>query len=131
MAVDAVQQALNGRFTYRADKGEYWQILGGSGPVYGDCEDYSLTLIWLWEGQSLWRFWWALITLKYVLWYCLAPNGEGHCVTWVRGRGWTDNIQRKIVTDLPEGYRLKLPMLAPLVLLKFLYRRLIGRPGTA
>ena len=68
MAADAVQASLNGRFTYRADKGESWRIMGGDGPVVGDCEDYSLPLVWLYEGRSMWRFWGAVGTSQNMPW---------------------------------------------------------------
>jgi hypothetical protein len=71
------------------------------------------------------RFWWALITFKYVIWYCLSPRGVGHVVLWCRGRGWTDNIQIEMVDSLPEGYRLRFPYLFPFVALKFLLRPLL------
>lgn len=130
MAADTVQASLNGRFTYHADKGESWRIMGGDGPVAGDCEDYSLTLVWLYEGRSMWRFWWALVTFEYVLWQCLSPGGAGHAVVWCRGRGWADNIQHQLVSrgDLKaKGYRLRFPYLFPLVALKFLLRPLRQR----
>lgn len=126
MNIDAAQAALNGRFTYASDTtGERWSILRGSGPVSGDCEDYSLTLAWLAEGRSLIRFWWAFLTFKYLIWHCHSPSGVGHAVMWVRGRGWTDNIQRGIVSraDLKaKGYRLWFPYIAPLMALKFILR---------
>ncbi len=129
MMVDAVQQALNGRFSYRPDMREDWQILRGEGAVSGDCEDYALTLIWLWEGRSMLRFWWALIICRYVLWQCRGPGGGGHVVLWLRGQnqGWTDNIQRRVVADLPKGYHLRFPIRAPLVALKFLLRPVLRR----
>jgi hypothetical protein len=104
--------------------------MGGDGPVAGDCEDYSLTLIWLNEGRSMLRFWWALITFKYLLWHCLSPSGAGHAVLWRRGHGWTDNIQRHVVTRQAlksQGYRLRFPYLFPLVALKFLLRPVLRR----
>ncbi|MEP4950062.1 MAG: hypothetical protein ABJU46_03700 [Paracoccaceae bacterium] len=125
MTDEAVQKSLNGRFTYAGDEGDHWRILPDEGPVSGDCEDYSLTLVWLWEGRSMLRFWWALITFKYMFWHCLSPRGVGHLVVWCRGRGWTDNIQREMVDKLPDGYRLRLPYLFPLVALKFLLRPLL------
>jgi hypothetical protein len=128
MDIQTAQADLNSRFTYSGDRtGENWSILRDDGPVQGDCEDYSLTLIWLSEGQSLIRFWWALITLKYMVWHCQSPGGVGHVIMWVRGHGWTDNIQRKIITKQQrkaKGYRLWFPYVAPLVLFKFIARPL-------
>jgi len=125
MNVDAVQQDLNTRFTYRRDTGERWTILRGDGPVQGDCEDYALTLIWLYEARSILRFWFGLLIFRYVIWHCVSPGGEKHAIVWCRGRGWTDNIQRRMVrrTDLKAaGYRLRFPYIAPTILLKFLLR---------
>ena len=130
MSIDAVQQDLNERFTYARDKGERWKILRGNGPVQGDCEDYSLTLIWLYEARSVMRFWLGLLMLRYVIWYCLAPGGEGHAIVWCRGLGWTDNIQRKMVSRKAlkaDGYKLRYPMPVPIVALKFLLRPLLSR----
>lgn len=122
-----VLQTLNRRFTYRRDTGESWRILKGDGPIAGDCEDYALTLVWLCEGRSMLRFWWALFVCRYVLWYCLSPAGNGHVALWIRGRGWTDNIQRRVVPRLPEGYRLRFPCLVPVIALKFALRPVLTR----
>ncbi len=130
MNIRTTQRDLNARFLYRPDKGESWQILKGEGHIYGDCEDYSLTLIWLAERRSMWRFWWALLTFKYVLWYCRSPGGAGHVVVWVRGHGWTDNICKHFVSrkDLRGyGYRLRFPYLVPMVALKFALRPILRR----
>jgi len=125
----AVQNTLNSRFTYKGDKGERWKILASEGPVSGDCEDYSLTLIYNLERGSMFRFWWALTTSKYVPWFCLTPNGVGHVVMWCRGLGWTDNIQQEFVTKAvlsEKGYKLRYPFLPPLVAFKFATRNLTG-----
>ena len=131
MDFQTAQRDLNNRFVYQADEGEYWRILKGDGAIRGDCEDYSLTLIWLLEGRSLLRFWLALITFKYLIWHCTSPDGEGHAVMWVRGVGWTDNIQRRVVPNRKElralGYRLRFPNIAPMVALKFLLRPILRR----
>jgi hypothetical protein len=123
--MNEIQNSLNKRFRYASDEGDSWRIMAALGPVSGDCEDYSLTLVWLWERQSLLRFWWALVTFKYLFWHCRSPSGGGHLVVWCRGRGWTDNIQRKLVAKLPDGYHLRFPYLFPLVALKFLLRPLL------
>ena len=128
--IDPIQASLSARFTYRADKGESWRVMNGDGPVSGDCEDYSLTLIWLYEGRSMIRLWWALISFKYVFWYCRSPDGDGHAVMWGRGIGWTDNIQRRRVSraELKAlGYRMYWPYPVPLIALLFLLRPLLRR----
>lgn len=128
MQIEAAQAALNGRFTYTGDRtGENWTVLRDAGAITGDCEDYSLTLIWLAEGRSWLRFWFAIITFKYLLWHCHSPGGVGHVIMWVRGKGWTDNIQKQFITKAErkaKGYRLWFPYIAPLVALKFILRPL-------
>ena len=50
---------LNKRFVYKSDSGriDNWRIIKSPvGAIYGDCEDYSLTLIWLLEGKSMSRY---------------------------------------------------------------------------
>lgn len=112
---------LNNRFRYVADRGERWRIMRGIGVLRGDCEDYALTLIWLWQDHSMWRFWWALITFRAVLWHC-TNHGSGHVVLWVRGHGWVDNVQKEFTPQKPVRCRLRFPWIAPLVALKFLLR---------
>lgn len=116
------QAALNRRFLYVGDAGfDRWRILNGAGALEGDCEDYAITLIWLAEGLSLWRFWWALITFRYLIWFGRSPRGRGHVMLWVRGRGWTDNNFRRVVAwrDFRRlGYRRYFPFIAPFVALK-------------
>lgn len=127
MKLQLAQYDLNDRFTYQGERRETWRILTGPGKVRGDCEDYALTLVWLAEGRSLWRFWWALLICRYVIWYCKSPGGGGHAVLWCRGAGWTDNIMRDFVIDRKKlkskGYGLRFPMILPLVVLKMLQGR--------
>lgn len=128
--IDA-QRNLNARYTYRAEGGENWRILKDMGPIHGDCEDYSLTLIWLAEDQSMIRFWLALLTFKYVFWQCTSPGGGAHAVLWMRGIGWTDNIQRSVIPTRREmkakGYKLHYPILLPVVVMKFVLRPILRK----
>ena len=110
---------LNARFIYTPDQGERWKILkNDSGPLKGDCEDYSLTLLWMLSGRSMLRFWLNILTCRYTFWYCTFA-GEGHVVMYRIGHGWIDNIQRRYVKKLSGHYRLRYPLLAPAVPLKF------------
>ena len=114
---------LNRRFEYRGDtsKLDKWSILKGDGVLYGDCEDYSLTLIWMMEGKSMVRFWLAICMCKYRLWHCASPRGVGHAVLFHDGK-WIDNIQRRWMTAPPKtlGYKMRFWMFPPIVLIKML-----------
>ncbi len=116
---------LNEKFLYKKDDGESWNVLkdvalDSKDHVRGDCEDYSLTYLWLECEQSMWRFWWKLISLQYIPWFC-NYRGDGHLVLYsVKRRAWLDNIQRKWVRKLDESYELKYPVLTPLVFYKFM-----------
>lgn len=115
---------LNTRFIYTPDQGERWKILkNNAGPLRGDCEDYSLTLLWMLSGRSMVWFWLNILTFRYTFWYCTF-NGEGHFVMYRIGHGWIDNIQRRYVKKLSGHYRLWFPLLAPAVGVKFAWARL-------
>jgi predicted transglutaminase-like cysteine proteinase len=128
MNFEDAQQQLNKRFRYRSDKtGEKWTILDmdGEGEVYGDCEDYTLSLIFMAEDQSYLKFWWSLLTLKYSMWGGKTPSGELHAFMWVRGKGWTDNIVKDIRTrsELKAmGYKFWWPIIPPIILAHFALR---------
>lgn len=123
---------FNSRFTYREDIGwlDHWEILDTTGLVQGDCEDYALTLIYLFEGASMWRFWLSLINLKHVLWFARSEsNNEGHILLWKRGHGWVDNTT-KVFNDKPaQGFKRRYPFLFPMVLVKFAVRPFAKKQG--
>jgi len=74
---------------------EYWTILKKT-PFHGDCEDYSLTLLYLINDESMWGFWKDIITYKARMRYCTI-GGEGHAVLEYDGM-FIDNIQKKWCT---------------------------------
>ena len=114
-------QNLNSRFQYKYDKDQYgrkehWTIMQQpEGPLVGDCEDYSLTLLWYLEGKSMRRFWWSLLTRKAEMWFCKV-NGEGHAVLKYNGK-WIDNIEKEWVSGFPK-YDMKWKYPIPLILWK-------------
>lgn len=104
---------LNGRFKYRREDDKLpldnWRIMKGLGTIWGDCEDYALTLIWLLQDQSKVKFWWALLTWKYMVYHC-EYNGDGHAVLRRRSDGmWIDNIGRSWNNKLSPKYDVKYP----------------------
>jgi hypothetical protein len=84
---------LIARFSYTADKRDRWTLLDApTGPLRGDCEDYSLTALWICAGRSWLRLWWLVATFQAMIWLTRTASGQMHVMLWVRGRGWTDNI---------------------------------------
>lgn len=114
--------ALRARFIYRSDIREKWRILRDEGQVWGDCEDFSLTLAWLISGRILWRFWWNAITFRFIIWHCVTEQGEQHACIWVRGKGWADNIYS--TWSKRKRFKLIFPWIAPMLALKLLIGRL-------
>lgn len=104
------------RFRYRADVKDRWTLLDEPGLVYGDCEDFALTVAWLECGESWPRFWWAVATLRVVFWQA-SLNGVSHMMLWVRGKGWIDNNTRAFAPKPPAEKRYPL---GPLVIGKFI-----------
>ena len=123
---------LNNRFEYTRDPEQFglkdfWYIMkNDTGPLKGDCDDYALTALWYLERKSMLRFWWALLTRKAKVWYCIyTPNNEGHAVLQYQDK-WIDNIQKQFVSDTlePLGYDMKYPFNILVILRKMGYFKL-------
>jgi len=83
---------LRKRFKYRKDDTNKWKVMDAEkGPLYGDCEDFAVTALWILSDRSWTKFWWKVTTLQAVVWKTTV-NGEGHIMLWVKGKGWIDNI---------------------------------------
>ena len=99
---DAHVKELNDNWTYKYDidqyaKKECWKIMH-SAPYLGDCEDYSLTLLFNICDKSYFKFWWSLISRKAKICYCYVETPDrGHAVLRYDGE-FADNIQKKFVT---------------------------------
>jgi len=114
---------LKNRFRYEADGGiDTWHILKGD-VVYGDCDDFTATLLRICAG-SIARMWWWLLTFKAVPWLVESPSGGRHVVLWLRGYGWACNIYpywrpKQDMTKI-------LPFIPPIVLLKLLLGKVMN-----
>lgn len=123
MDIQSALDILNSHFKYQTEtsKMEKWRILG-DGNWKGDCEDYSLTLMWLISDSQTWKFWWGILSIKFLMWMVLAPSGETHAIVRIGGL-YYDNIQKRGCTKeelIRKGYKFKYPMIAPYVFLKML-----------
>jgi predicted transglutaminase-like cysteine proteinase len=121
---------INEHFVYQADPKlfgklqlDVWKII--TKDWKGDCEDYSLTVIWLYSDRNIFKFLWNIISMNFILHFTKAPNEEGHVVTEMRGsRLYFDNIQRKLVTKddlIRQGYKFVFPMIHPILLAKAIF----------
>jgi len=126
MNIESAKQIVNSKFTYELDeKIDSWEVLDASlEQIRGDCEDYALTFIWLVENKSLIKFLWALLSMKYIMWYVKTPNNYGHALVYIReNRKCIDNIQKDFKTKQQYkelGYKFKFPFVSVLVLPKLL-----------
>jgi len=100
-------------FVYKPDKGESWTIMTHDGSkLYGDCEDFALTLLHAISDGSKLKFWFYLITFQAVIWHCKTAGGEQHVQLWFRGK-WIDNIYS--TWDDNHRHSLRFPYPFPLV----------------
>jgi predicted transglutaminase-like cysteine proteinase len=111
---------LRARFKYKADARDKWSLLDGEN-FAGDCEDFSLTALWLLAGRSWPRLWWMVLTFQAVFWHARLSNGGGHVMLWVRGHGWIDNIY-PTWSPVPRIQRL-FPIIAPGLALSLILKR--------
>ena len=101
---------LNKKFKYRKDTDQYgkrdaWFIMKQP-PYVGDCEDYSLTLLYNLKDRSLLKMLISLLIRESKILRCTV-NGNGHAVLRYRGK-YIDNNFKKWTTkkDMEErgGY---------------------------
>jgi len=103
---NGIVKYLNQVFIYTKERKDKWTILKKA-PFEGDCEDYSLTILWHISGRMWKSFWWSQITGKAKLLICTLPNGVSHVVLQYDGM-CIDNIQKRWVTKgymISEGYK--------------------------
>lgn len=97
MGLDDAIEYVSERFVYQLDKARFtdaWYVMREQGGhMYGDCEDFALTVFWLMSGKSLLTFLWRLlITSEYEL-HAVKSNGSStvnHCIASYHGN-WFDN----------------------------------------
>lgn len=104
------------RFEWTADTVDGWRILTAeTGPLRGDCDEFAPTALWLAEGKSMIRFWWAILTFRAVFWTVKGRRWGSHLVLYHRHYGWIDNQN-------PAWGRkkdvLRFPWLLPMVAIK-------------
>jgi len=92
---------FNNRYSYKFDpKGrDLWFVIkpDEAGLYQGDCEDYSLSVLYYVICQESWlRFWWLLFTFQAELCGCNTKSEQGHAVLR-HGNMYIDNWTKKWV----------------------------------
>lgn len=133
MNIKKALKNVNKKFVYKEDGDiDVWEILDSSeNKIKGDCEDYSLTFIWLAEDQNFFKFIWSILIAKYIIWYAKTPNGGGHAVTYVRENGlYVDNILKDFFTKQhyeEKGFKFVFPFISILTIFKLIFSYTVGR----
>jgi hypothetical protein len=119
--LEVALNTINQAFVYQPDPKIYgipidtWRII--SKDWKGDCEDYSLTVIWLYSDRNIFKFIWNILSIRFLIYFVSLSNGEKHVVTRFESK-YFDNIQQKLVTKEElekQGYRFIFPMISPIV----------------
>ena len=125
------------KFEYVTDKKKYgfvetWSVMDTTQEIWrGDCEDYSLTVLWFMSGEKkstfikniLFNRDFRMHFVKYI------PTGEGHAVLSYKGE-YCDNIQRKWFKKDSAAYKKydwKFPVFGPVVCLNLVLGKIIKR----
>lgn len=105
---------VSSKFKYTSDPKsslnfiDFWFVMDEKldGKLHGDCEDFSLTVMYRNLGCSFWKLFLALvITGKYKMYYSISKNGVAHCVGFAEGF-WFDNWTMKAVSSKEEFIKL-------------------------
>lgn len=101
MNIKSAVDYVGGKFVYMYDKklpfSDAWFVMPErpDGKLRGDCDDFSLTCIWIACDRNIFKFiWYVLILHKYRFYFSKAANGENHIVGYAQGL-WFDNWTRE------------------------------------
>lgn len=122
----AARQRVEDHFEYRPDPGivDDWRVSSAqNGTIKGDCEDFSLAVLWEYSEQSWIKFWFLIVTFQAVMWHVKSYNGNGHAVMWFRGH-WCDNMAHDWYEGDEFRHKLRFPYLFPLMMLKLLLAKI-------
>lgn len=125
MTNDEIIKSVKDRFVWETDgKLDSYHILASEGPIYGDCDDFAVTVLYELVGHNILKFWWWLITFKACLWFVTSVRGGPHVVLWVRGSGYTDNF-RESFSPTENLHKKRFPILWPIVAFKLLLGKFV------
>jgi hypothetical protein len=100
MQLNQAIEQVDQKFVYQADPRsfftDYWFVMQEhDGHLHGDCDDYSITVLWYMCNQNFWTFVWNVLILhRYRLHRVKTRTGEYHVVAQV-GNTWFDNWTRR------------------------------------
>jgi predicted transglutaminase-like cysteine proteinase len=137
MDAKEANKTVAAKFQYITDKKKYgffetWSIMDMSKEIWeGDCEDYSLTVLWLMSGEKTSTFVknvlfnrdYRMHFVKYI------RTGEGHAVLSYKGE-FCDNIQKKWFKEGSAAYKKydwKWPVFGPLVIINLLIGKIVKK----
>lgn len=119
---------VNADFKYLSDSEEFyfrdvWKVMA-PGRMEGDCEDFSLTLLWLLADKNPFQMFWWLLTRKARLhFYKHETRGTGHVGLQFKDR-YVDNITARwndgSVLPNKHGYKRKFAMPVTFIAIKML-----------
>jgi predicted transglutaminase-like cysteine proteinase len=135
MELNEAIRMVNEKFKYEADSKfilDSWAVMQEKdGLLKGDCEDYSLTVLWYLNDCSLWKFIKNVIILhKHRMYYVKAiPDNGGHAVANV-GNLWFDNWTKEALpkdeffdrTKHKKWFMYPMPLMVPFFIYGLLKR---------
>ena len=94
MYIKRVLDNIASKFKYRADPKffDYWTVMKeNNGIMEGDCDDFSMTVLWMLCDRNFFIFVWNVMILhRYRLYFVKTITGERHMVGYAHGL-WFDN----------------------------------------
>lgn len=96
-----------------------------NGKFRGDCEDFSLTVMWFFYGQSFWKFFLNYFILhRAFIWHVRTWEGNGHAVGYCDGvyfDNWSSGVHNtKASVKASLSHKFIVPIPSPLAALYFL-----------
>jgi len=90
-------ETFNSLYEYRSEKGDRWRIPKiVNGKILGDCEDYSLGVLYYVIAEfNIFKFWWLLLTSAKI--HYVKNDGGGHAVLKYKDQ-YIDNWTQEFVS---------------------------------
>jgi len=125
-------EIMNKKFVWTSDSKtksfrDHWRILDTDpDKIYGDCEDFSLTLLYLINDKNMLRFFKDLILGRAKLYYVkYKPSDNGHAVLYYRGAYVCNIYHQWCMREEMKNHKFYMSFPFPFIALKLAIAKII------
>jgi hypothetical protein len=123
MDLNQAINTVNQKFRYQSDPRsfftDYWFVMQEKdGQLRGDCDDYSVTVLWYLCNENIWSFIWNVLILHRYRLHRVKAIGGWHVIGEAEGQ-WFDNWTRRACSRdelfAQTGHEYQMLYLSPII----------------